>query len=113
MTTGLLAASFAATCGSEPTDGATPFGGRHGTRLKISPARVATAFTFSITLPGRPVFAGVAAATSDEDKAGVAVAMGAVCATALDAAKPSSMSTIAAGPAALERRSRAFINAGS
>ena len=42
-----------ATCGSDPIDLAPPFGGRHGTRLKMSPADFATSFTFSIALAVR------------------------------------------------------------
>ena len=36
ITTGLPAASLAATCGSDPIDLTPPFGGRQGTRLKMS-----------------------------------------------------------------------------
>src|SRR5580700_1649517 len=51
--TGSPAASLPATCGSDPTGLAPPFGGRHGTRLKISLADFATCFTFSIALSVR------------------------------------------------------------
>ena len=51
--TGSPEASFAATCGSDPIDLAPPFGGRHGTRLKMSPADFATSFTLSIALAAR------------------------------------------------------------
>src|SRR5580765_6017943 len=50
ITTGSPAASLLATCGNEPIDLAPPFGGRQGTRLKMSPADFATSFTFSIAL---------------------------------------------------------------
>src|SRR5437762_1133595 len=53
MTTGSPEASLLATCGSDPTDLAPPFGGRHGTRLKMSPADFATSFTLSIALAVR------------------------------------------------------------
>ena len=49
--TGWPAASLLATCGSEPIDLAPPFGGRQGTRLKMSAADFATSFTLSIALP--------------------------------------------------------------
>src|ERR1700722_11383675 len=48
--TGSPAASLLATCGSDPTGLTSPFGGRHGTRLKILAAVVATSFTLSIAL---------------------------------------------------------------
>src|SRR5256885_4129467 len=54
ITTGCPAASLLATCGSDPIDLEPPFGGRHGTRLKISPADLATSFTLSIALPAMP-----------------------------------------------------------
>ena len=64
MTTGLPAASLPATCGSDPIDRATPFGDRQGTRLKMSPADLATSFTLSIALPVMPFgAAGLTAAT--------------------------------------------------
>ena len=50
ITTGSPEASLPATCGSDPIDLAPPFGGRHGTRLKMSPADFATCFTLSIAL---------------------------------------------------------------
>ena len=53
ITTGSPAASLLATCGSDPIDLAPPFGGRQGTRLKMSPADFATSFTLSIALPVR------------------------------------------------------------
>src|ERR1700682_6357516 len=53
ITTGWPAASLAATCGSEPIDLAPPFGGRQGTRLKMSPADFATSFTLSIAFEVR------------------------------------------------------------
>src|SRR5450432_2685730 len=53
ITTGSPDASLLATCGSDPIDLAPPFGGKHGTRLKISPADFATCFTFSIALAVR------------------------------------------------------------
>src|SRR2546423_1715678 len=43
-------ASLPATCGSDPIDLGPPFGGRQGTRLKMSPADFATSFTVSIVL---------------------------------------------------------------
>src|SRR5256885_6766273 len=53
MTTGSPEASLLATCGSDPIDLAPRFGGRHGTRLKMSPADFATSLTFSIALAVR------------------------------------------------------------
>src|ERR1700683_1198876 len=53
IVTGAPSASLLATCGSEPTDLTPPFGGRQGTRLKISPADFATSLTFSIALEVR------------------------------------------------------------
>src|ERR1700719_2917482 len=53
ITTGPPAASLCATCGSDPTDRGAPLGGRHGTRLKISPADFATCLTLSIALSVR------------------------------------------------------------
>src|SRR5271167_892638 len=51
--TGSPAASLPATCGSDPIDLGAPFGGRHGTRLKMSLADFATCLTFSIALSVR------------------------------------------------------------
>src|SRR5258708_14999847 len=65
ITTGSPAASLFATCGSDPIDLAPPFGGRHGTRLKMSPADFATCFTFSIALVAR-LFCGGGFARSVE-----------------------------------------------
>src|ERR1700749_3132816 len=48
ITTGWPAISLFATCGNEPSDCTPPFGGRHGTREKISLADLATCFTVSI-----------------------------------------------------------------
>src|SRR4051812_15446511 len=53
MTTGSPAASLPATRGSDPILWAPPFGGKHGTRLKMSVADFATSFTLSIVLPVR------------------------------------------------------------
>src|SRR6266550_2741695 len=53
ITTGSPAASLLATCGNEPIDLGAPFGGRQGTRLKMSVADFATSFTLSIALPVR------------------------------------------------------------
>src|SRR5882724_1766089 len=50
ITTGSPAASLLATCGNEPIDLGPPFGGRQGTRLKMSVADFATSFTLSIAL---------------------------------------------------------------
>src|SRR5258708_13739258 len=50
ISTGAPAASLVATRGSDPTDLATPFDPRQGTRLKISVADFATSFTLSIAL---------------------------------------------------------------
>ena len=50
ITTGWPAMSLLATCGSEPSDCAPPFGGRQGTRLKMSLADFATCFTLSMAL---------------------------------------------------------------
>ena len=72
ITTGLPAASLPATCGSEPIDLEAPFGGRQGTRLKMSPADFATSFTLSIALPVMPFCA-----------AGLVAAAGPACGGAL------------------------------
>src|SRR3982074_2353314 len=48
ITTGSPEASLLAPCGNDPIDLAPPFGGRQGTRLKMSPADFATSLTFSI-----------------------------------------------------------------
>src|SRR6201991_710998 len=53
MTTGCPDASLVATCANDPIDRAPRFGGRHGTRLKMSPADFATCWTFSISLVAR------------------------------------------------------------
>src|SRR5437660_12864738 len=53
ITTGSPAASLLATSGNEPIDLGPPFGGRQGTRLKMSLADFATSFTLSSALPGR------------------------------------------------------------
>src|SRR5271169_1211301 len=53
ISTGSPAASLPATCGSDPIDLGAPFGGRHGTRLKMSLADFATCLTFSIALSVR------------------------------------------------------------
>ena len=50
ITTGSPAASSLATRGSDTIFLAPPFGGRQGTRLKMSPADFATSLTFSIAL---------------------------------------------------------------
>src|SRR5258705_11910798 len=66
ITTGWPEASLLATCGSEPIDLEPPFGGKQGTRLKMSPADFATSFTLSMVLPAMPFccagFAGSTAA---------------------------------------------------
>src|SRR5215212_8532948 len=64
--------SLLATCGSDPIDLEAPFGGRHGTRLKMSPADLAASFTLSIALPVMPFWA-----------AGLATPVGAACGWAL------------------------------
>src|SRR5262249_24025435 len=48
ITTGCPTISLFATCGSEPSACTPPFGGRQGTREKISLADLATCFTLSI-----------------------------------------------------------------
>src|SRR6202011_4314752 len=53
ITTGSPEASLLATCGSDPIDLAPPFGGRHGTRLKMLLADFATSFTLSMALEVR------------------------------------------------------------
>src|SRR5690242_2578537 len=53
ITTGSPDASLLATCGSDPNDLTLPFGGRQGTRLKMSVADLATSFTLSIALSVR------------------------------------------------------------
>src|SRR5271169_5922579 len=58
ISTGSPAASLPATCGSDPIDLGAPFGGRHGTRLKMSLADLATCFIFSIALSVRLVGGG-------------------------------------------------------
>src|SRR5207245_9869290 len=68
------ATSLLATRGSDPIDLGAPFGGRQGTRLKMSPADLATSFTLSIALPVMPFWAG-----------GLAAAVGAACGGALSA----------------------------
>ena len=60
ITTGSPAASLLATRGSEPIFLAPPFGGRQGTRLKMSPADFATSLTFSIALEVRLFCCGLA-----------------------------------------------------
>jgi hypothetical protein len=74
ITTGWPATSLLATRGSDPIDLEAPFGGRQGTRLKMSPADFATSFTLSIALPVTPFCA-----------AGLPVAAGAACGGALSA----------------------------
>src|SRR2546428_6853460 len=74
ITTGCPATSLLATCGSDPIDLELPFGGRQGTRLKMSPADLATSFTLSIALPVMPFWAG-----------GLAAAVGAACGGPLSA----------------------------
>src|SRR3954453_18284755 len=73
---------LAATCGNEPIVLAPPFGARHGTRLRISPAVFATSLTLSIALPARPFctdeFAGSTEATPVV--AALALSEGAACA---------------------------------
>jgi hypothetical protein len=72
--TGWPLISLLATCGSDPIDLELPFGGRHGTRLKMSPADLATSFTLSIALPVMPFWAE-----------GLATAVCAACGVALSA----------------------------
>src|SRR5215207_3691842 len=74
ITTGWPATILPATCGSDPIDLEAPFGGRHGTRLKISPADFAASLTLSIALPVMPFGA-----------AGLTAADGAACGGALSA----------------------------
>src|SRR6185312_12508388 len=97
MTTGLLAASLAATCGSDPTDCETPFGGRQGTRLKMSRARAAIAATLSIALPDR-LCVGVPDCVVATEETGAVLPVdsaealaGAVCASAVEADAAASM----------------------
>src|SRR5207237_900891 len=47
---GSAEAALPAKCGSYPIDWGPHLGGRHGTRLKMSPADFATSFTVSIVL---------------------------------------------------------------
>src|SRR5207244_11539171 len=68
--------SLLATCGSDPIDLEPPFGGRHGTRLKMSPADLATSFTLSIALPAMPFAAGLAAIVT---AGGAALSAGGFC----------------------------------
>jgi hypothetical protein len=99
-----------------------PFGGIHGTRLKMSRARIATSFTLSIALPDRLCFGApeFAAATVDDGDAapaaiiGAATALaGAVCAATVDVNAPINMIASAAGIAVLEKWPSIVINAGS
>src|SRR6185312_16562674 len=64
MTTGSPATSRLATCGNDPIVLLAPFGGWHGTRLKMSLADLATSFTLSIALPVMPLAAGLTAAVA-------------------------------------------------
>src|SRR5215475_8491423 len=82
ITTGSPSTSFLATCGNEPSDCAPPFGGRHGTRLKISPADFAAAFTLSIAVALRVLDAAALPACGEAAGCGLAwsVACGAACA---------------------------------
>src|SRR6185369_11915660 len=57
ITTGWPEASLLATRGSEPIDLEPTFGGRQGTRLKMSPADFATSLTLSMALPVTPFWA--------------------------------------------------------
>src|SRR6516225_7578664 len=90
ITAGAPAASFLATCGSDPIEAASPFGGRHGTRLKMSLADFASSFAlsmaFSVRLFCNDGAAGVAfegAAAPSGGFCGAAVAPdGAACAGA-------------------------------
>ena len=84
-----------ATCGSDPIDLAPPFGGKQGTRLKMSLADFATCLTLSIAFAVRPfcsgsrlwsadaapvVTKGCGAATLLSDGAGVWAAWAVICA---------------------------------
>src|ERR1700741_5447182 len=60
IVTGWPAISLFATCGKEPTALAPPFGGRHGTREKMSEADFATSFTLSIARVAALFCAGLA-----------------------------------------------------
>src|SRR3954447_13423004 len=60
MTTGWPAISLAATCGSEPVTLWPPFGGRHGTREKMSEADFATSLTLSMARAAALFCAGLA-----------------------------------------------------
>ena len=78
ITTGSPATSLLATRGSDPIDLEAPFGGRQGTRLKMSPADFATSFTLSIALPVMPFCAaGLAAIVAAA--AGAALSAGGFC----------------------------------
>src|ERR1700760_4508243 len=86
ITTGWPAISLLATCGSEPSDCAPPFGGKQGTREKISLADLATCFTVSIAF-AVSVFGGgsegsLAALLVDE---GACAAVARVCAASIGA----------------------------
>src|SRR5581483_1488793 len=63
ITTGSPAASLCATRGNDPTERGAPFGGKQGTRLKISPADFATCLTFSTALSVRLFCCGWVALT--------------------------------------------------
>src|ERR1700737_1661337 len=54
ITTGWPAASLLATCGSDPNGWTPPFGGRQGTRLKMSLADFATCLTLSTAFAVKP-----------------------------------------------------------
>ena len=62
--TGAPEASSLATRGNDTIFLAPPFGGRQGTRLKISPADFATSLTFSIALEVTLFCCGLAASTA-------------------------------------------------
>ena len=88
-----------ATCGSDPIDLTPPFGGKQGTRLKMSLADFATCLTLSIAFAVRPfcsasrlwsadaapiVTEGCGAATLLSDGAAVWAAWTAICARAVE-----------------------------
>src|SRR3954471_4979818 len=93
MVTGLRAASLPATCDSAPSAFMPPLGWRHGTRLKMSVAVLATSFTRSIVFDATP-----RAASS----AGCAIA----CDPSARAATGGSTGTTAIREAAITKRAR-------
>src|SRR5580704_3177630 len=107
ITTGCPAISLFATCGSEPSDCAPPFGGMQGTREKTSLADFATCFTVSIafavsvfgcgsegSLVALFVDAGACEAAAGDDGAGCDCGKACVCAACVGAVALSAAWTV-------------------